>query len=159
MLQKVRPVGKLSGEQDDELVFQPKKEKAKMDKKGFLSKSVVHVQRRKATGFLLHDDTKLVKPKGKDREDRSAVLINRGIHNQPYLVGIPRFWSSSDKDVEAGIFRELGKYNISLGKCFVTCYEATFNNYGLKNGAHFIIEKNLSFRFNAASNCMARNPM
>ena len=62
-------------------------------------------------------------------------------------------------DVEAGIFRELEKYNISLDKCFVTCYEATFSNYCLKNGAHFRIEKNLSFRFNAASNCMARNPM
>ena len=48
MLQKVRPVGKQSGEPDDEVVFQPKKENAKMDKKGFLSKSVVHVQRRKA---------------------------------------------------------------------------------------------------------------
>ena len=72
------------------------------------------------------------------------------------MLWIPRFWSSSDKDVEAGIFRELEKYNISLDKCFLTCYEATFSKYGLKNGTHFRIEKNLSCRFNAASNCMAR---
>ena len=48
MLQKVRHVEKRSGEPNDKVVFQPKKEKAKMDKKGFLSKSFVHVQGRKA---------------------------------------------------------------------------------------------------------------
>ena len=92
---------------------------------------------------MLHYDTKLVDPKGRDREDRAAVLYSGGIHKQPYLLGIPRFESSSGKHVEAGVLKELEKYNISLEKCFGTCYDTTSSNSGLKNGAHFRIEKNV----------------
>ena len=34
-------------------------------------------------GFILHYDTKLVNPKGKDTEDRAAVLYSGGEHKQP----------------------------------------------------------------------------
>ena len=124
-----------------------------------LSKSAVHVQRKKARyvkgkkiqeafepaeeGFLLHYDTKLVNPKGRDREDRAAVLYSGGIHKQPYLLGIPRFESSSGKDVETGVLKELEKYKIELDKCVSTCYDTTSSNSGLKKGAHFRIEKNV----------------
>ena len=81
---------------------------------GDLTKSGVHRQRKKARAihgknlisnfvhspkFILHYDTKLVNPKGRDTEDRAAVLYSGGEHKQPYLLGIPRFESSSGKDV------------------------------------------------------------
>ena len=124
-----------------------------------LSKSAVHRQRKKARcakgkllkesfepaedGFVLHYDTKLVDPKGRDREDRAAVLYSGGPHKQPYLLGIPRFESSSGKDVETGVLKELEKYDINLEKCVGTCYDTTSSNSGLKKGAHFRIEKDV----------------
>ena len=122
-----------------------------------LSKSAVQVQRKKArklkgtkiiesfeqsdTGYVLHYDTKLVNPKGRDREDRAAVLYSGGTHKEPYLLGIPKFESSSGKDVEAGVVKVLDQYDISLDKCIATCYDTTSSNSGYKNGAHFRIEK------------------
>ena len=95
-----------------------------------ISKSAVHVKRKKSrfqkgkeiqdsfipsdTGYILHYDTKLVNPKGRDTEDRAAVLYSGGIHKQPYLLGIPRFLSSAGRDVEAGVIKELEKYKIPM---------------------------------------------
>jgi hypothetical protein len=104
----------------------------------------VHRQRKKAraiqgnnimssfahssTGFVLHYDTKLVNPKGRDTEDRAAVLYSGGEHKQPYLLGIPRFESSSGKDVETGVVAELDKYNIPIEDCVANCYDTTASN-------------------------------
>ena len=109
-----------------------------------VSKSGGHRQRKKAraiqgnnimssfahssTGFVLHYDTKLVNPKGRDTEDRAAVLYSGGEHKQPYLLGIPRFESSSGKDVETGVVAELDKYNIPIEDCVANCYDTTASN-------------------------------
>ena len=63
-----------------------------------LSKSAVHKKRKKVRvktgkkivesfvpsdqGFILHYDTKLVNPKGRDTEDRAAVLYSGGQYKQ-----------------------------------------------------------------------------
>ena len=109
--------------------FKRKKARAKQGKK--IMDSFVHSK----GGYILHYDTKLVNPKGRDTEDRAAV------HKQPYLLGIPKFESSKGKDVEAGVLKELDKYGIELVDCVATCYDTTFSNSGYKEGAHFRIEK------------------
>ena len=91
--------------------------------------------------FILHYDTKLVNPKGRDTEDRAAVLYSGGEHKQPYLLGIPRFESSSGKDVETGVVAELEKHSIPIEDCIGTCYDTTASNSGYKSGAHFRLEK------------------
>lgn len=122
-----------------------------------LTKSSVHRQRKKARarkgkeirnsfvhsdcGFVLHYDTKLVNPKGRDIEDRAAVLYSGGIHKQPYLLGIPKFKSSAGKDVEVGVLAQTEEYNIDLKDCIATCYDTTASNSGAKEGAHFRIER------------------
>ena len=114
-----------------------------------LSKSAVHKKRKKVRvktgkkivesfvhtdhGFILNYDTKLVNPKGRDTEDRAAVLYSGGQYKQPHLLGIPKFESSSGKDVEAGVLRELDRYSIGLGDCLGTC-STTASNSGLKGG-------------------------
>ena len=122
-----------------------------------LSKSAVHRQRKKARakkgkkiidsfvhsedGFVMHYDTKLVNPKGRDTEDRAAVLYSSMEHSQPYLLGIPKFESSAGKDVEAGVVKELEKYSINIKECVGTCYDTTASNSGYKAGAHFRLER------------------
>ena len=121
-----------------------------------LSKSAVQRQRKKARAkqgqsvmdkfehadkFILHYDTKLVNPKGRDTEDRAAVLYSGGVHKQPYLLAIPKFQSSSGKDVENGVIAELDKYKIPINDCVGTCYDTTASNSGYKSGAHFRLEK------------------
>ena len=121
-----------------------------------ISKSLVHRKRKKvrakqgkkimasfvhSASFVLHYDTKLVNPKGRDTEDRAAVLYSGGVHQQPYLLGIPMFESSKGKDVEAGVLKELEKYGIDLNDCVATCYDTTASNSGYKEGAHFRIER------------------
>ena len=118
-----------------------------------VSKSAVHRKRKEAReaigkaimgsfahstrGYILHYDTKLVNPKGRDKEDRAAVLYSGGDHKEPYLLSIPQFKSSSGKDVEEGVLTILDDYGIELGDCIGTCYDTTASNSGLKNGAHF----------------------
>ena len=85
----------------------------------------------------MHYDTKLVNPKGRDKEDRAAVLYSGGIHEQPYLLGIPQFKSSSGKDVEEGVIDVIERFHINLTDCIGTCYDTTASNSGFKNGAHF----------------------
>ena len=92
-------------------------------------------------GYVLHYDTKLVNPKGRDQEDRAAVLYSGGVHKQPYLLGIPKFLSSSGKDVETGVVNELEKYKIPLEECIATCYDTKASNSGYKSGAHFRLER------------------
>ena len=94
-------------------------------------------------GYILHYDTKLVNPKGRDQEDRAAVLYSGGLHKQPYLLGIPKFLSSSGKDVETGVVNEIEKYKIPLEECIGTCYDTTASNSGYKSGAHFRLEKRI----------------
>ena len=122
-----------------------------------LSKSAVNRKRKKETikkgkeiaasfkksevGYILHYDTKLVNPKGRDTEDRAAVLYSGGEHEQPYLLGIPKFESSSGKHVESGVMDELAKYSIDIKECLGTCYDTTASNSGYKSGAHFRLEK------------------
>ena len=111
-----------------------------------LSKSKIHRKRRKvrakqgkkvmdsfvhSDNFVLHYDTKLVNPKGRDTKDRAAVLYSGGVHEQPYLLGIPKFESSKGKDVEAGVLKELDKFGIELADCVATCYDTTYSNSGL----------------------------
>ena len=95
-----------------------------------LSKSAINRQRKKEriqkgkevtdsfvhseSGYILHYDIKLVNPKGRDTEDRAAVLYSGGVHLQPYLLGIPKFDSSAGKDVENGVLKELAKYSINV---------------------------------------------
>ena len=95
-------------------------------------------------GFILHYDTKLVNPKGRDTEDRAAVLYSGGEHKQPYLLGIPKFTSSAGKDVQEGVVKELDKYSIKLENCLGTCYDTTASNSGYKSGAHFRLEKQIN---------------
>ena len=85
--------------------------------------------------------TKLVNPKGRGTEDRAAVLYSGGKHKQPYLLGIPKFESSSGKHVESGVLDELAKYSIDIKECLGTCYDTTASNSGYKSGAHFRLEK------------------
>ena len=100
-----------------------------------ISKSLVHRKRKKvrakqgkkimasfvhSDSYVLHYATKLVNPKGRDTEDRAAVLYSGGVHQQPYLLGIPKFESSKGKDVEAGVLKELEKYGIDLNDCVAT---------------------------------------
>ena len=122
-----------------------------------LTKSSVHRQRKKTRarkgkeiknsfvhsdcGFVLHYDTKLVNPKGRDTEDRAAVLYSGGIHKQPYLLGIPKFKSSAGKDVEVGVLAQIEEYNIDVKDGIATCYDTTSSNSGAKEGAHFRIER------------------
>ena len=122
-----------------------------------LSKSALHVKRKIArskkgkeiiesfvhsdSGYILHYDTKLVNPKGRDTEDRAAVLYSGGVYKQPHLLAIPKLESSAGKDVEAGVLKELDKYEIPIEDCVGTCYDTTYSNSGYKNGAHFRIEK------------------
>ena len=88
-------------------------------------------------GYILHYDTKLVDPKGRDREDRAAVLYSGGVHKEPYLLSIPQFKSSSGKDVEEGVLAVLENYKLDIKECIGTCYDTTASNSGFKNGAHF----------------------
>ena len=83
----------------------------------------------------------MVNPKGKDTEDKAAVLYRGGDYKQPHLLGIPKFVSSAGIDVEAGELKELARYDIPLDKCLGTCYDTTASNSGHKSGAHFRIEK------------------
>ena len=124
-----------------------------------VSKSSVHRQRKRAraeqgqaimesfkqsaSGYVLHYDTKLVNPKGRDTEDRAAVLYSGGGHTQPYLLAIPTFKSSSGKDVETGVLEVLEKYNIPIKDCLATCYDTTASNSGHKSGAHFRLERKI----------------
>ena len=124
-----------------------------------LSKSRVHEKRKETrftkgkgimdsfipskTGYILHYDTKLVSPKGRDTEDRAAVLYSGGPYKQPHLLGIPKFLSSAGRDVEAGVLRELKQYNVLVQDCLGTCYDTTASNSGHQNGAHFRIERNV----------------
>ena len=119
----------------------------------------VHRQRKKArvklgeiiidsfqpseNGFLLHYDTKLVNPKGRDTEDRAAVLYSGGEHKQPYLLAIPKFQSSSGKDVEDGVLKVIDKYKIDIEDCIGTCYDTTASNSGVRCGAHFRLERKI----------------
>ena len=121
-----------------------------------LSKSAVLRKRKKARAkqgkkimhsfippdkYILHYDTKLVNPRGRDTEDRAAVLCSGGVHQQPHLLGIPKFESSKGQDVMAGVVKELDKYGIELSGCVATCYDTTASNSGGEKGAHFRIEK------------------
>ena len=124
-----------------------------------LSKTAVHVKRKKMrfqkgkeimesffhapTGYILHYDTKLVNHKGRDTEDRAAVLYSGGPHKQPYLLRIPKFQSSAGRDVEVGVLRKLEKYSVPVSDCLGTCYDTTASNSGHKNVAHFRIEKHV----------------
>ena len=86
----------------------------------------------------------MVNPKGRDTEDRAAVLYSGGDHKQPYLLGIPKFPSSAGKDVQEGVVKELDKYSIKLENCLGTCYDTTASNSGYKSGAHFRLEKQIN---------------
>ena len=118
-----------------------------------LSKSAVHRQKKKAReekgqnlldsfvhsdrGFVLHYDTKMVNPKGRDKEDRAAVLYSGGVHKEPYLLSIPRFRSSAGKDVEDGVLKVIENFDIDLGDSIGTVYHTTESNSLYKNGVHF----------------------
>ena len=80
----------------------------------------------------------------RDTEDRAAVLYSDWQHNQPYLLGIPKFTSSAGKDVQEGVVKELDKYSIKLENCLGTCYDTTASNSGYKSGAHFRLEKQIN---------------
>ena len=116
---------------------QRKRKKARAKKGKAIIDSFVHSKE----GYVLHYDTKLVNPKGRDTEDRAAVLYSGGEHSQPYLLGIPKFESSAGKDVEVGVMKELDKYNIDIKDCLATCYDTTASNSGYKSGAHFRLER------------------
>ena len=81
------------------------RKKYRFKKGGKLVESFIYSE----DGYILHYDTKLVIPKGRDTEDRAAVLYSGGVHKQPYLLGIPKFESSSGKHVESGVMLTLSK--------------------------------------------------
>ena len=128
-------------------------------KKVPLSKSAIHGKRKKVRyvkgkefvksvhpsklGFILHYDTKLVNPKGRDTEDRAAILISGGDHKQPCLLGIPKVESSSGADVEKGVMQQPDKYEIPVAGCLGTCFDTTSSNSGHNRGAHFRIERRI----------------
>ena len=129
--------GSLSGVSVSKSAVQRKRKKSRAKKGEAIKKSFVPSD----SGFVLHYDTKLVNPKGRDIEDRAAVLYSGGIHEQPYLLGIPKFKSSAGKDVEAGVLAQIEEYDITLSECVGTCYDTTASNSGAKEGAHFRIER------------------
>ena len=94
--------GSLSGVPVSKSAVQRGRKKSRAKKGKSIKKSFVHSD----CGFVLHYDTKLVNPKGRDTEDRAAVLYSGGIHKQPYLLGIPKFKSSAGKDVEVGVLAQ-----------------------------------------------------
>jgi hypothetical protein len=128
--------GDLTEVQLSRSLVQRKRKKVRVKQGRKIMDSFVHSE-----SYVLHYDTKLVNPKGRDTEDRAAVLYSGGVHQQPYLLGIPKFASSKVKDVEAGMLKELDKYGIELADCVATCYDTTSSNSGHKEGAHFRIEK------------------
>ena len=71
------------------------------------------------------------------------MLYSGGVHKQPYMLGIPKFLSSSGKDVETGVVNKLEKYKIPLEECIATCYDTTASNSGYKSGAHFRLERRI----------------
>ena len=103
-----------------------KRKKMKFQKEKEIMKSFCHAP----TGYILHYDTKLVNPKGRDTEDRAAVLYSGGPHKQPYLLRIPKFQSSAGRDVEVGVLRKLEKYSVPVSDCLRTCYDTTASNSG-----------------------------
>ena len=123
--------GSLSGVTVSKSAVQRKRKKIRAKKGESIMKSFVSSD----CGFVLHYDTKLVNPKGRDTEDRAAVLYSGGIHKQPYLLGIPKFKSSAGKDVEAGVLAQIEEYEITLSECVGTCYNTTASNSGAKEGA------------------------
>ena len=127
--------GSLSGVTVSKSAVQRKRKKSRAKKGESIKKSFLPSD----SGFVRHYDTKLVNPKGRDTEDRAAVLYSGGIHEQPYLLGIPKFKSSAGKDVEAGVLAQIEEYDIPLSDCVGTCYDTTASNSGAKEGAHFKI--------------------
>ena len=73
---------------------------------------------------IVHFDTKLVSPKGRDIEDRGAVLISGGDElPEPKLLGIPRFESSKGEDVANVVLEKLKEYDVDLSTIAGVVYD------------------------------------
>ena len=122
-----------------------------------LSKSSLHRQAKKArveksaaqkeefvlpSHPVIHFDTKLVAPKGKDPEERGAILVSGGDElPQPKLLGIPKLRSSSGADVADAVLEQLAKDKVSPSSLTGIVYDTTASNTGWKSGATWRLER------------------
>ena len=93
---------------------------------------------------VIHFDTKLVAPKGKDPEERGAILVSGGDElPQPKLLGIPKLPSSSGADVTDAVIEQLAKDEVSPTSVTGFVYDTTTSNTGRKSGATWWLEREI----------------